>query len=141
MPDPERDLALMDLPADGASSLGDLRAAAQAALGAQLVSMVLYGSGAEGRLRATSDVNIILILSAFDAEKLARLRDPLRVAEAAIRLRPMVLVQDEIRGPPRRLRRSSATSCADGGSCAGRTRLPGCRSRERSSWHASARSS
>lgn len=41
-------------------------------------------------------MNIILILSVFDAEKLAQLRDPLRVAEAAIRLRPMVLKQDEI---------------------------------------------
>lgn len=96
-PDPERDPCLAGLPPDVASALGDLRAAARAALGEQLVSMVLYGSGAEGRLRATSDVNIILILSAFDAERLAQLRDPLRVAEAAIRLRPMVLLEGEIR--------------------------------------------
>ena len=75
-PDPERDPSLTDLPPDVASALGDLRAAAQAALGEQLVSMVLYGSGAEGRLRATSDVNIILVLSTFDPERLAQLRDP-----------------------------------------------------------------
>ena len=58
---------------------------------------MLYGSGAEGRLRPTSDVNLILLLDAFDRAQADRLREPLRLAQAAIRLRVMFLLQDELK--------------------------------------------
>lgn len=61
-----------------------------------LLSIVLYGSAAEGRLRNTSDVNLLLVLSRFDHAKAERLREPLRIAHAAIRLRAMFLLDSEI---------------------------------------------
>ena len=61
-----------------------------------LRAVVLYGSGAEGRLRATSDVNLLLVLSAFEHNKADQLREPLRVAQAAIRLRTMFLLESEL---------------------------------------------
>ena len=58
--------------------------------------MVLYGSAAEGRLRATSDVNVIVVLARFDRAKADALRDDFRVAQAAIRLDAMFLLDSEI---------------------------------------------
>ena len=47
-------------------------------------------------LRATSDVNLILVLSAFEQVKVDPLRQPLRVAQAAIDLHPMFLLKAEL---------------------------------------------
>ena len=66
------------------------------ALGSDLSSIVLFGSAAEGRLRPTSDVNVILVLSHFVQAKVDLLRDSLRVAQAAVRLTPMFLLEEEI---------------------------------------------
>jgi hypothetical protein len=76
--------------------LTDLVAAARQALGDTLESIVLYGSAAEGRLRPASDVNVIFVLGRFDAERVEALGEPVRVAQAAIRLAPMILLRDEI---------------------------------------------
>ena len=76
--------------------LGDLVAAAREALGDTLESIVLFGSAAEGRLRAASDVNVIFVLNRFEPPRLDALRDAVRVAQAAIRLAPMMLLRDEI---------------------------------------------
>ncbi len=42
--------------------------AARRAFGDDLRSIVLFGSAAEGRLRATSDVNLMLVLRRFLAD-------------------------------------------------------------------------
>ena len=76
--------------------LDDFLQAARNSFGADLRSVVLYGSAAEGKLRATSDVNLILVLSSFERSKADLLRGPLRIAQAAIELRPMFLLKDEI---------------------------------------------
>lgn len=76
--------------------LADLVAAAIAAFGDALKSVVLFGSAAEGRLRATSDVNVLLVLGRFDAAAADRLREPLRVARAALDLHPMFLLEAEV---------------------------------------------
>jgi predicted nucleotidyltransferase len=76
--------------------LADLVPAARTALGDTLDSIVLFGSAAEGRLRPASDVNVIFVLNRFDAARIDALGDPVRVAHAAIRLAPMVLLRDEI---------------------------------------------
>jgi predicted nucleotidyltransferase len=76
--------------------LSDLVTAATQALGDTLDSVVLYGSAAEGRLRAASDVNVIFVLNRFDPARVDALGEPVRVAQAAIRLAPMVLLRDEI---------------------------------------------
>jgi predicted nucleotidyltransferase len=70
--------------------------AAKISFGEQLLSVVLYGSAAEGKLRATSDINLILVLASFDQKKADPLRQPLRVAQTAIQLRPMFLLSEEI---------------------------------------------
>lgn len=70
---------------------------ARSAFADDLRAVVLYGSGAEGKLRATSDVNLLLVLSAFDQKKADQLREPLRLAQAAIRLTAMFLLESELR--------------------------------------------
>jgi predicted nucleotidyltransferase len=69
---------------------------ARSAFAGDLRAVVLYGSGAEGKLRATSDVNLLLVLSAFDQTRANQLREPLRLAETAIRLRVMFLLESEL---------------------------------------------
>lgn len=69
---------------------------AQAAFAADLKSIVLFGSAAEGRLRATSDVNLLLVLGRFDPARAEALRSPLRLAQAAIRLSPMFVLEAEL---------------------------------------------
>ena len=93
-PDPVT--ADLGLPPEIARALDEFVAQAREAFGADLVSLVLYGSAAEGRLRATSDVNLIAILSAFKQEAVDLLREPLRLAQAAVRLDVMFLLESEI---------------------------------------------
>ena len=85
------------LPPNVTSVLTDFVNSAKEAFGNDLRSVVLYGSGAEGRLRPTSDVNLILVLTAFSQEQADQLREPLRLAQAAINLRVMFLLESELR--------------------------------------------
>src|SRR2546427_11219458 len=85
-----------DLPAEVARALDDFVAAAREAFGDALESVVLFGSAAEGALRATSDVNVILVLTAFERARADRVREAFRAAHAAIDLRAMFLLRDEI---------------------------------------------
>ena len=84
------------LPADVTHALDDFVAAARDAFGEQLQSVVLYGSAAEGALRATSDVNVILVLGAFERARADRLREALQLAHATVRLRVMFLLAEEV---------------------------------------------
>jgi hypothetical protein len=70
--------------------------AAKQAFGADLVAIVLFGSGAEQNLRATSDVNILLILKRFDRTQADALREPLRFAHAAVELNAMFMLESEV---------------------------------------------
>src|SRR5437879_285195 len=93
----EGSIARLDgLPAHVATVLVDFAGKAREVLADDLVSVVLFGSAAEGRLRATSDVNLILVLRSFEAEKLGQLGDQLLAADAAIQLRVMFLLESEI---------------------------------------------
>jgi len=87
---------LSDLPAQVTRVLKEFIDAAQSAFANDLTSIILFGSAAEGRLRATSDVNVILLLARFDQRGAEALREPLRVAQAAIRLSPMFVVEAEL---------------------------------------------
>jgi len=84
------------LPQDIDAALTEFVEAARAALGPDLVSAVLFGSAAEGRLRATSDVNVVLVLARFDAARIDALREPLRGAHALIRLECMLILESEL---------------------------------------------
>jgi predicted nucleotidyltransferase len=70
--------------------------AARTAFGPDLTSVVLFGSGAEDRLRATSDVNVVVVLRSLDPAKARAFREPLALAAAAIRLRAMFLLETEV---------------------------------------------
>jgi predicted nucleotidyltransferase len=70
--------------------------AAKQAFGADLVSIVLFGSGAEQNLRATSDVNILVVLKRFDQAQADALREPLRFAHAAVELNAMFMLEAEV---------------------------------------------
>src|SRR5260370_1086501 len=70
--------------------------AATKAFGGALRSVVLFGSAAEDRLRPVSDVNVLLVLRTFDPAAAEALRDELRLARAAVALRPMIVTEAEL---------------------------------------------
>ncbi|MBI5820719.1 MAG: nucleotidyltransferase domain-containing protein [Verrucomicrobia bacterium] len=76
--------------------LDNLLASARSALGDSLRSVVLFGSAAEGQLRATSDVNLMLVLKRFERTEIDRLRDALRMAHAAARVEVMFVLDSEL---------------------------------------------
>ena len=76
--------------------LNSLLAASRAALPDNLRSVVLFGSAAEGRLRATSDVNLIIVLKRFDRAQVDEIREPLRLAHAAARVSAMFVLESEL---------------------------------------------
>jgi predicted nucleotidyltransferase len=76
--------------------LQEFVAAAQKIIGSDLQSLVLYGSAAEGRLRATSDVNLLVVLSAWNPGRLDALAEPLRNAQAAIGLSATFVLRAEL---------------------------------------------
>lgn len=84
------------LPPRAERSIGIFVDAAKAAFGADLVSIVLFGSAAEGRMRATSDVNVLVVLKRFDPVAADRLREPMQVVHAAADLRAMFLLESEV---------------------------------------------
>lgn len=65
-------------------------------LSTNLISIVLYGSYAEDKLRSTSDVNLILVLKAFELDQINGIRELFCVAHAAIFLNVMFLLETEI---------------------------------------------
>lgn len=91
-------LSDLSLPDTIREALGDFVGATERAFPRGLRAIVLYGSAAEGRLRATSDVNVVIVLETFDPQQAAALGDALRVAHAAIGLRAMFLLESEIAG-------------------------------------------
>ena len=88
--------SLDSLPEPVAAGLAAFVTAAQAAFGNDLVSLTLFGSAAEGRLRPTSDVNVIVVLARGDAAGLEAIGDAYRLARAAIRLSAMFILETEI---------------------------------------------
>lgn len=88
--------ALPALPDAVRTTLDGFVETARAALGDDLRAVVLYGSAAEGRMRATSDVNVIVVLRRFDRERIDALREPFRFAAAAVELKAMFLLETEL---------------------------------------------
>lgn len=88
--------AISDLPAPVTRVLDELVQGARDALGDTLQSIVLFGSAAENRMRATSDVNVAIVLSAFDPARIAALRPTLERGHAAIRLEILWLLASEV---------------------------------------------
>ena len=91
-----RPMEASQLPAQIQQVLDSFLHAAKDSFDKDLLSIVLYGSAAEGKLRATSDVNLVLVLSSFERSKADPLRAPLRLAQTAFQVRPMFLLKEEI---------------------------------------------
>lgn len=64
--------------------------------GANLLSVVLFGSAAEHRWRPSSDVNLLLLLERFEPDEADAFREPLRTAHTAIRADAMFLLRAEL---------------------------------------------
>ena len=85
-----------ELPPAVRDLLAELVASAQECLQDDLRSIVLFGSGAEGRLRATSDVNVLFVLTRFDKERMDALGESLRLAHVAARVAVMFVLEAEL---------------------------------------------
>lgn len=90
------DNTLRDLPVHIGRNLNDFLDTAREALSNNLVSAVLFGSAAEGRLRRSSDVNLMLVLKNFDITQINQMREALRISYAAIHLSVMFVLESEI---------------------------------------------
>jgi predicted nucleotidyltransferase len=85
-----------DLPPDIAQTLDEFRAKSVEIFGSSLTSLLLFGSAAEGRLRATSDVNVVMVFSHLDLDRVKVWRSQVELLVAAIGLQPLILLEDEI---------------------------------------------
>jgi len=65
-------------------------------LGEELEALVLFGSAAEGLMRASSDVNLLVVLRRFDPERIDKASTVLEDAAAAVELHPMFLLGSEV---------------------------------------------
>lgn len=90
------DQNLLDLPENVRQNLVSFVTTTKEICGDNLISIILFGSAAEGRLRPTSDVNLIVLTRRFDISQIDLLREPLRVAYAAVRLQVMLLLESEL---------------------------------------------
>jgi len=89
-------LAQLNVPDQVRQVLEGIVEAARRGFGDDLRAIVLYGSAAEGRLRATSDVNLMFVLLRFDEEKANHFREPFRFAGAAVDVNAMFVLEKEL---------------------------------------------
>ncbi len=87
---------MTSLSPDVEQNIASFVSAAQSAFGADLVSAILYGSAASGQMRATSDVNLLLVLKQFAPQAANALREPMRMAHAALQMKVMFLLETEL---------------------------------------------
>src|ERR1700722_13828668 len=62
-----------------------------------LEALVLFGSAAEGQMRASSDVNLLVVLRRFEAVRADSVSDILQNAAAAVELHPMFVLTTELK--------------------------------------------
>lgn len=77
-------------------TLSDVVGAARAAFEENLLSAVLFGSAANGQLRVTSDVNLMLVLTKFDSQQADKIRETIRLARALVDLHVMFIEKEEL---------------------------------------------
>ena len=91
-----KEVWMQDLPPDIAATLEEFRARSIEVFGDSLKSLLLFGSAAEGRLRATSDVNLVMVFSHLDLDRVKAWRLQVELLVAAIDIQPLILLEDEI---------------------------------------------
>lgn len=87
---------LEDLPRPVAEVLQELATALLEVAGTQLDAMVLFGSGAEGRLRPTSDLNLLVVADDLTLEKFDALRRVYLTGRSAAGLTVMFVEKAEV---------------------------------------------
>jgi predicted nucleotidyltransferase len=85
-----------ELPEAARGSITAFTVAARRVFADDLLSVVLFGSAAEGRMRQTPDVNMVVVLRAVDPMRLEEIGEAYRLAHAAIRLSAMFILESEI---------------------------------------------
>jgi predicted nucleotidyltransferase len=85
-----------DLPVDIVDALDEFRTRSLESFGDSLKSILLFGSAAEGRLRATSDVNLMMVFTRVALDRVEQWRRDVEALVAAADLKPLVLLEDEI---------------------------------------------
>lgn len=85
-----------DLPVDIVDALDEFKTRSVESFGDSLKSILLFGSAAEGRMRATSDVNLMMVFTHIDLDRVERWRAEVGVLAAAVDLKPLILLEDEI---------------------------------------------
>jgi predicted nucleotidyltransferase len=85
-----------DLPAPVALVLEEFVVALRTTIGSRLDSVVLFGSAAEGRLRPTSDINLLVLAEDLTLAQLDALRPTLLEGQAAVGLTVMFLESAEL---------------------------------------------
>lgn len=89
--------ALSALPEAVRKPLRELAGALEAALGSNLVSLVVHGSAVRGDFRPdASDVDVIVVLADTAFEQLAKAADPLLLARHSARVEAMLLRAQEL---------------------------------------------
>lgn len=88
--------AIYNLPAAAATILEEFLAALLQTAGPQLLSVVLFGSAAEGRLKPNSDINLLVITDHLSLSQLDKVRTALRVGRAVHGLTVMFLERAEL---------------------------------------------
>ncbi len=87
---------LADLPGNVRQILEDFIQELLQAAGPRVRSVILFGSAAEGRLRPTSDVNLLVISKDLGMSDLDGIRPLLRAGRAAVGLKVMFLESAEV---------------------------------------------
>jgi predicted nucleotidyltransferase len=85
-----------NLPADVREWLSRTSAALVRSFADDLRSLILFGSAAEGRMRASSDVNLLILLDRLDVDRLNGVADLIQLASAAVELHPMFMLFSEL---------------------------------------------
>jgi hypothetical protein len=85
-----------DLPVPVGMVLQEFVTTLRKVIGSQLESVVLFGSAAEGRLRPTSDINLLVLGRDFTLSELDALRPALQAGRAAVGLTVMFLEGAEL---------------------------------------------
>jgi hypothetical protein len=85
-----------NLPAGVRTWLSEVADALVGAYVDDLEALILFGSAAEGRMRASSDVNLLIVLKRFDAHHSDTVSEVMRSAAAAVQLHPMFVLTAEL---------------------------------------------
>jgi predicted nucleotidyltransferase len=85
-----------NLPADVSEWLSRTSSALVQSFADDLHSLILFGSAAEGRMRASSDVNLLVVLDRLDVVRLNGVAEVIQMAAAAVELHPMFMLYSEL---------------------------------------------